>query len=353
MRILICYFSATGNTARAAETLRAELAARGQSADLERIRSGFPPEKSPLEYDYLIIAFPTLAMAPPQLVKRFIKGLPRAQRADGSRCAAASLAVDAGGCGPAPLVASRLLASRGYDVVLSGQASYPENWIQVGGIPRSQAEADEKLAKGDRMCAAFAQKVVSGKREAFDPGLSMKILGGIIAPLYGSIGRRFIGKAYIADASCNSCGICARTCPAAVIAMGKGKGSRPYWNMNCECCNRCMNICPQAAINMSIPRLAFLLAAVIAFSAVGIGLSMSALRPLLRAALPAWLAAIGMGAIYAAVVAIAHVLAVWPLDFFVLRFIQRIPFVGRFFSLTYTKGLRRYTAPGYVPENKG
>jgi ferredoxin len=52
-------------------------------------------------------------------------------------------------------------------------------------------------------------------------------------------------KKYRWTEKCNSCGLCAKVCPANNIVMENG---RPVWQHRCEQCVACLQWCPQEAI---------------------------------------------------------------------------------------------------------
>jgi ferredoxin len=52
-------------------------------------------------------------------------------------------------------------------------------------------------------------------------------------------------KSFWLNEKCNSCGICARVCPAENISYIEG---RPCWNHKCQQCYACLQWCPEQAI---------------------------------------------------------------------------------------------------------
>ena len=223
MRNLVLYFSATGNTERMVGIVKAELERAGQSVLVRRIPEPIASVDL-VDVNRLIVAFPVLGKAPPVFVKRFLRRLPRAS---GSCSTAAALAVDARGGGPAALRAAGILRRRGYRIEACARVSYPENWAQIGAVPRNEANAAELLAKGDQRARELGAALARGEGRVERESLGSWAAGAAMAFLFGIFGRRFMGKMFAADARCTACGLCARSCPAGTIIVGKRRGLGP------------------------------------------------------------------------------------------------------------------------------
>ena len=336
MKILCLYYSATGNTRRAVELTRGRLEASGSAMDVVEIRKGMPAP-AVAGYDGVMIAFPVLSFSPPAFVKRFIRSMPA-----GGRLPAYVLAVDGGGGRSAAAQAVRLLDHRGYRALIGGRAAYPDNWTQAVQPPRPERIA-EMTGRGDAMSVRFADAVASGKADGGSADRTFSALDSFIGFLFGSVGRRFLGKCYFADDDCNACGLCVKKCPAGTILLGKGRRARPFWKADCEDCNACINLCPTRAINTSIGRLIVLISLVAAAGWAGIRAYFMYGKPVFTGIPPALGAGIDALAVCAALF-LAHALSIGPFDRYILRFVQRIPGVRRFFSWTFTKNWRRYKA---------
>lgn len=348
MRCLCLYYSATGNTEHAVDLVRRGIEAAGGSVDVRKVRRGtrFPETAA---YDALIVAFPVLSFAPPAFIGGVLKSLPQGLKGNGSRTKAYVLAVDGGGGRSAAAMASRLLDSRGYEVVSSARATYPENWVEFVQPSVSALSADGAAA-GDGSVERFTREVLSGK--AGDPGANRRVsmLDGTIRMFFSSVGRRFFGKLFYADGDCNACGLCVRRCPAGTILLKDGPHAKPFWKSDCESCNACMNLCPKQAINTSIGRIILLALLVIALAGIGIWAYVGPIKAAVGWNLPAMAGALLDITAVLLTVILAHVIAIGPVDRFLLRFVQRIPGLRRFFAWTFTKHWRRYRA---VPESRG
>ena len=121
MKAIIHWFSATGNTARAVGILASRLEAAGWTVARVAIAvDGQPTADIP---DLTVLAFPIWAWAAPHFVLDYARRLPRAQ---GAR---AAIWATCGGFGAQGVgEAARILRRRGYRLVGSGEAVYPDSW---------------------------------------------------------------------------------------------------------------------------------------------------------------------------------------------------------------------------------
>ncbi len=329
MKAVLHFFSGTGNTARAVGVVAARLEAAGWEVAQQAIAGGAePPAGIP---DLTVVAFPIWAWAPPHFVLDYVRRLPKGQ---GARAAVLATCGGFGAQGVGEM--ERVLRKRGYAVVASGEAVYPDNWL-LAVNPPAGAELDDLLAEGDEAVRTFADGIAAGRPDRFRCGWGHVLWSWPIARLFRICGRRVLGKFFVADDRCTSCGLCARTCPVRAIHM-EGGPARPRWGAGCAGCYRCINLCPAQAIQISILRLA-----------VHLGLNLALTVGWLWA-LVAWRERLPLAVVSAtAVFAALTVLQLTALDG-LLRALERRPALRRFCAASYTKSFGRYRAPGFRPE---
>ena len=240
----ILYMSGTGNTARAAGIIAAELGSAGWESMSVEIRKGGRAADAAFGAGLLVLCFPTLGFGMPALVRT------EARRLRGAGRLAAVFSTWGGDGGAALFQARWFLRRRGFRVRASAGAVYPFQWTQVVRPPRAEA-AVQAVAEGDEEARRFARSLT-----AAPPGTSFPVraaLGMVFLPvawLYAAIGRFGLGAMYAADNNCKACGRCVRACPAGAMVMaGVGKARRPRWRTACQGCNRCINICPNVQVS--------------------------------------------------------------------------------------------------------
>lgn len=342
---LIHYFTGTGNTAYAVKMISEKLRAAGHEVRTIKVSKGVIPPQG--NFDFQIFAFPVLSWAPPVMMRRYLRKLSKSK---GGK--AAVLAINGaivyngkmvqGFTGQALEEVEHLLRSKKYDVFLTGNSSFPDNWTQMTN-PCDEEACKIIIPAGDTSVLDFTGKFLSEKRELYRCGSFHKSWTYLVAGLFGRIGRRALGTFYIAVERCTGCGFCARHCPAKTIVM---RYDRPRWKTNCEDCNRCINLCPEQAVQVSLPLMLIQCTLHILLIIWGIRLVLEYTPQFLD------IATFFLILLEIPLIILVIYLSLWiclvPLDAF-FRLLQKIPAVRRFFCLSHTKRFRRYSAPGFKP----
>ena len=344
-KTIIHYFTGTGNTAHSVKLIYEKLKAAGHDITIGQVKKNIIPPSG--TFDYHIIAFPVLSWAAPVIMKRYIREMPRSKGAKAAVLAIIGGIVTEGRlvkgyAGQALEQVEKILCRKKYDVFLTRDATFPDNWTQVTN-PCSLKDTELIFPVGEADVNAFTESFLTEKRELYRCGFFNRTWSYLIAGLFGKLGRRLLGKFYIADENCTGCSICEKACPVQTIRM---KDEKPFWGTNCEDCNRCINICPERAIQVSVPL--FILQSVI-----NIGLTIWAIRAILIH-IPEMIQTdkIFMLSLEVILIILAVLFLLWvsfvPIDAF-FRLLLKNPAMRRFFSSSYTRKYRRYIAPGFNP----
>ncbi len=138
----------------------------------------------------------------------------------------------------------RLMASCGLSLSLGYSVVLPSNYIPWGG-PGQMDKQQQRFKEAEEKVKAIARAVLRKERAKIERGPFWQNI--LFSLLYKLSFRQVphMDKKFWADEKCNSCGICAKVCPAANIEMNKGK---PSWLHGCEQCFACLQWCPQEAI---------------------------------------------------------------------------------------------------------
>jgi len=155
-----------------------------------------------------------------------------------------AVAVNAGQVSRTLVQLKELLAAEGVKLSSGFSVELPSNYVPWGG-PGTDKEMKEQFEKARAYIKEASAIVGKKEKRAADKG-----------PLWQRIVFTWIYKMsfkwvfqmdrdFTVDEKCDSCGICAKVCPAGNIEMKSGK---PAWNHKCEQCLACIQWCPKAAI---------------------------------------------------------------------------------------------------------
>jgi ferredoxin len=243
--------------------------------------------------------------------------------------------------------AANILRSKGYDVVFTGAVGYPQS-ITIGLNPPIREDQEAIRARSDKIVDEMADKIIGGSR-SYRRTRTLNLAFAGFGLLFMTIGRRSLGKLYVADDACVGCGKCTRICPAGAITLISG---RPRWNLKCEACQRCINSCPHRAIQTSTARLLGLLFLQIASLITFIGLFFLPYGDYFEGVT---LGPLQPGSWW---IGFAAALIIWALVFVLLPhlvldaliwFGESIPALRPMFHANFTHRYRRYLDPGFDP----
>lgn len=312
---IIHYFSGTGNTYHMANILGESL--RQQGYDVRLFNMEKSDERPQEECSLHIFCYPIYAFGTPAIVLRYIRSLKKI-----SGCKAAIVCSYGGFEGQSLTHMSMLLSRKGFDVFLTDAALYPDNWTQVVN-PKGEAEQRAMMEKADHEMGLLGQKIASLETGIKKRGVLNLAWSWVVFSLFTVLGRRIMGKVFIADSTCISCGKCERACPVSTIKIRKG---RPFWGWKCENCERCMNICPARSIQTSGIKL-------ITYLIISIGLLFLQIRINSALHIHALLNVLSYCIIY--------IVAIFFMDV-VFRLLENTPMGRKLLAISYTRKYRRY-----------
>ncbi len=236
-RMVMYWFSGTGNTWRTATAFAQAMNARGTAVALRRMETVDTPGLGAQET--LGLAFPIACFSTYPLVWQFLERLP-----PGNGRGVVLLMTMGGASGGMAGPLGRRLRAAGYRTLGALAAVMPGNYNN-----RSIPEA-ANAARVERM-----RHAVEDFCDALQEGRGRWPRG---YPLWSAGWRalastprpwRWFKKLFplAVDAGrCTRCGLCARLCPVGCIRMD----DRPVWDATCQACQRCINYCPEHAIHV-------------------------------------------------------------------------------------------------------
>lgn len=249
-RLLVYYFSGTGNSENVARWMAEIAREKGMEASLNNIakidRLNIP---IPASSDLMAFVSPIHGFNYPPVMLNFLLRFPKGQNNVLLLNTRAGMLIGKwitpGLTGVAFYFAALVLRLKGYSIRSMFPVDLPSNWISVhpGLNDRTVKYLHERnREKVDR----FARKVLEGGSDF--RGVREIVQDLLISPIslgYYFIGRFFFAKTYYASADCDNCGLCIKSCPVKAIKI---VDNRPFWTFNCESCMHCMSNCPKRAI---------------------------------------------------------------------------------------------------------
>lgn len=254
MKILILYFSGTGNTKFIAEKISENLSSMGYNHDLKAVEN-FRPKKLK-KYDILIFGFPVYAHDLPLFLKNYVQklSLPKSK-------GVILYATKGKKSGNALRRAAKLLRKSEFIPLYTAEFLMPSNDILLAES-KDSAKVTKILAANfadsdsfNKVTEKIAEKAVEYAKKDLDTKdinfPSWKFTASIVDPtiqiIFKLLKKILISKLKT-DKNCNLCGYCEKICPADNIVIKEGEVE---FLDKCYLCLRCINQCPEEAIQIS------------------------------------------------------------------------------------------------------
>jgi ferredoxin len=234
MKIIIYYYTGTGNSLWTARIMAAELGNTEIYPMNKVIRDGVTPKS-----DAVGIVFPVHMWGVPSPVIQFLKTMRKETEKYYFACA-----VHAGQVSRTLIQLRNLMSSYGLSLSAGFDIELPSNYIPWGG-PGPAARLQE-LYNDARQKIKLATKYIARKESGQiekGPLWQRIVFTAIYKMTYNMVPK--MDKDFWVDEKCNGCGTCANICPVGNIII---EAKKPTWQHRCEQCLACIQWCPKEAI---------------------------------------------------------------------------------------------------------
>ncbi|MHB8894367.1 MAG: EFR1 family ferrodoxin [Candidatus Geothermincolia bacterium] len=245
LRLLILYYSGTGNTKFACDV--AGIVMEGAGHEVTTTTYAKSKELELAGFDAYCFASPVYEWAPARNVEQFLGSM---ERLDG-KCAFL-LTTSAGAKGQATSLFAYMVGRKGLRILGDYNLTCPDSW---GGTRRQsyKKDADTPTVSSVRELASFTERMLDSITRFIDgdiastPGYTVRHTGLYWASRLSRLApsaRVKMGKKKVDVSSCTKCRVCEQNCPVSAITLCP----YPEFNVKCIACWRCINTCPQDCI---------------------------------------------------------------------------------------------------------
>ena len=246
MKVLICYFSGTGNTKKVADKFVSCLTERNHEVETVAVENVIGEKTLPDEFltqlktaDLMGIGYPIHAFNAPAIILEFAKRLPRLakKRAFVFNTSGEPLKLN----NISSVKLCHILKRRNVDVFAEYHYCMPYNIM----FRHSDEMAHKMWHTAEQLIPLDVADLLENKPHRLDKVACQNAIAGIMRCEHW--GGRLNGKQYKVSDECANCGKCVNICPTHNIKIEDGKFK---FGKKCLMCMRCAMLCPKNAIKI-------------------------------------------------------------------------------------------------------
>lgn len=234
------YFSGTGNSRYALESLLRELASDAPMFSIED--PGLPAHLD--DHDEIVFSYPVQYSSTPKFLSDFVQSHQAVWKGKKVFVIATMALFSGDGAG----VLGRLLKKHGARITGGLHLKMPDSIADEKVLKRSAEKNAQLVEAAGRKIAKAAAAMKTGKYPQEGLGLLARMAGFLSQRLwFGHRTRRYSDRLKVDAERCIGCSKCVRLCPTGNLVM-EGKAAKGA--DRCTACYRCVNACPRQAITL-------------------------------------------------------------------------------------------------------
>jgi ferredoxin/menaquinone-dependent protoporphyrinogen IX oxidase len=252
LKIVIFYFSGTGNTWWASTELKKELEHLNNSVEMyslenpDLLKEGLTAQKIE-EAEHIIIGYPVYGSDMPKNMRTFVHKLPKVVNSKKF----SSFCTQAGFSGDANIYYKKEITAKGYVFRQSIQINLTTNF-NVDMLPFSLSKPakgkklEKKKKKASKKIKFFAKRVYKNEEQIEGKKVYLKLLGHLQRHFFNKNEDKFSKYFKFFKDRCISCNLCIKNCPTENWYFDESNNLKSHGK--CILCFRCYNFCPKHAI---------------------------------------------------------------------------------------------------------
>lgn len=254
MKIILFYFSGTGNTWWTSSQLKMELENLGHTIEMYSLENPIMEEEGFVfqkikEADHIIIGYPIYGSDLPANMKEFVNNLPDVSDSKGfsAFCTQASFS------GNACIYFKQKIEEKGYRFQQSFQINLTTNFhVPILPFcffrPAEGTKLERIKSKASKKIKMIAGKISKDEKYIEGTIFYQVVLGGLQRSFFRRHEKTLPLKFNFTKGRCVKCKLCVKTCPRDNIIL-ETENLDLKRKDNCLLCFRCYNFCPGLAIN--------------------------------------------------------------------------------------------------------
>ncbi len=254
MKIVLFYFSGTGNTWWTSLLLKTELENLGHTLEMYSLENSTLKEEGFTFHkiwgaDHIIIGYPVYGSGLPANMEKFINSLPHVS--DNKKFSA--FCTQASFSGDGNIFFQKNIEKKGFIFQQSFQINMTTN-LNVAMFPFSLSKPAEGVklekikSKASTKIKKMAIKISKNEKHIEGKKFYQVLLGWLQRSLFRRYEKQLPDKFYLTKEKCTKCKLCVEICPTDNLILETEYLDFTRKN-KCMLCFRCYNFCPNHAIN--------------------------------------------------------------------------------------------------------